>query len=175
MNVPFSLTTGAPAGLLRRLAALLYDVLLSIALAFVATFALLPLSGGEAILTSTQGVTGHLYHALLFLLLLGYFGLCWTRGGQTLGMKAWRIRLQADDGRQLNWADAVVRFMAGVAITLMAGAGSVLLLRHDRWPEFLVGGLLWAPAIVNIAWIAFDDSARSLQDRAGRVRVTRLG
>ncbi len=59
-------------------------------LPFVATFALLPLSGGEAILTATQGIVGQLYHALLVLLVFGYFGLCWTRSGQTLGMRAWR-------------------------------------------------------------------------------------
>ncbi|HEX9706938.1 MAG TPA: RDD family protein [Steroidobacteraceae bacterium] len=168
-------TIGVPAGLFRRLAALSYDLLLTIALAFVATFALLPLSRGEAILASTQGVAAHLYHALLFLLVFGYFGLCWTRGGQTLGMKAWRIRLQAADGRRFNWGDAVVRFTTGAAFTLMAVTGSVLLLRHDRWPEFLVGGLLWVPAIGNLAWIAFDGSARSLQDLAGRMRVMRLG
>ena len=52
-------TTGAPAGLFRRLAALLYDLLLVVALAFVATFAMLPLTQGEAILTATQGLVGH--------------------------------------------------------------------------------------------------------------------
>jgi uncharacterized RDD family membrane protein YckC len=167
-------TTGAPAGLLRRLAALTYDLLLTIALAFVATFALLPLADGEAILTSTQGVAGRLYHALLFVLVFAYFGLCWTRGGQTLGMKAWRIRLRTADGERCNWADAAVRFMIGAALTLMAVAGLVLLLRHDAWPEVLVGGLLLAPAIANYAWITFDGLARSLQDLAGGMRVTRL-
>jgi len=167
-------TTGAPAGLLRRLTALFYDLLLTIALAVVTTFALLPLSGGEAILASTQGVAGHLYHALLFLLAFGYFGLCWTRGGQTLGMKAWRIRLRTADGERCNWAGAVVRFTIGAAFTLMAVAGSVLLMRHDEWQEILVGGLLLAPAIANLAWIAFDGRARSLQDLAGGMRVTRL-
>lgn len=167
-------TTGAPAGLFRRLAALLYDLLLTIALAFAATFALLPLTDGEAILTSTQGVTGHLYHALLLLLVFGYFGHCWTRGGQTLGMKAWRIRLQAADGRRLNWADAVQRFTIGAAFALMAVAGVVYLLRSSRWPDFLVGALVLLPAVVNFAWIAFDGASRSLQDLAGRMRVTRL-
>jgi uncharacterized RDD family membrane protein YckC len=168
-------TTGVPAGLFRRLAALLYDLALTIALAFIATFAMLPFTRGEAILTSTQGAMGHLYHAILFLIVFGYFGWCWTQSGQTLGMKAWRIRLQSADGRRLNWAGAAVRFTSGVAIALMAISGSVLLLRHDRWPELLVGGLLCVPVIVNFAWIAFDGSARSLQDVACRTSVTRFG
>jgi uncharacterized RDD family membrane protein YckC len=167
-------TTGAPAGLLRRLAALTYDLLLTIALVFVATFALLPLSDGEAILITTQGVAGHLYHALLFLLTFSYFGFCWTRSGQTLGMKAWRVRIRTADGERCNWADAVVRFTIGTALALMAVAGSVLLLRHDDWPELLVGGLLAAPALANFAWVPFDSTARSLQDLASGLRVTRL-
>jgi len=166
--------TGAPAGLFRRLAALLYDLLLAIALAFVATFALLPLTGGEAILTSTQGITAHIYHALLFLLVFGYFALCWTRGGQTLGMKAWRIRLQAAGGRRLNWTDALLRFAIGAVLMLMAVAGFVDLLRSSRSPDILVGASLLLPAVANFAWIAFDGAARSLQDLAGKVRVTRL-
>jgi uncharacterized RDD family membrane protein YckC len=74
-------TTGAPAGLFRRLAALLYDVLLAIAIAFIVTAAMLPLTHGEAILSATQGLVGHLYHAVLLLAVFAYFGSCWTRSG----------------------------------------------------------------------------------------------
>ena len=166
-------TIGARDGLFRSLAALLYDLLLAVALAFIATFALLPLTHGEAILTSTQGLTGHLYHALLFLLVFAYFGWCWTRTGQTLGMKAWRIRLLAPEGRRPDWADAVLRFAIGAAITLMAVAGLVYLLRSNHWPDVLIGLSLLLPAVLNFAWIAFDVDARSLQDLAGRLRVLR--
>jgi len=167
-------TTAAPAGLLRRLAALFYDVLLTIALAFAATFALLPLTDGEAILTSTQGLAGRLYHALLLLLVFGYFGLCWTRGGQTLGMKAWRIRLGTEDGRPVTWGNSLVRFTVGATLALMAVLGLWQLARPGWSITDLGAALLVAPAIVNMAWIAFDGTARSLQDLAGRLRVTRL-
>ncbi len=63
--------------------------------------------------------------------------------------------------------------MIGAALTLMAVAGAVLLMRHDEWPDILVGALLLAPAIANFAWIEFDGAARSLQDLAGGMRVTR--
>ena len=166
-------TIGARAGLFRRLAALLYDLLLTIALAFIATFALLPLTHGEAILTSTQGLAGHLYHAILFLIVFAYFGWCWTRSGQTLGMRAWRIRLLAAEGGRPGWADALLRFTIGAAITLMAVAGVVYLLRSGRWPDVLIGLSLLLPAVLNFAWIAFDRCARSLQDLAGKLLVTR--
>ena len=55
-------TQRARAGLPRRLAALFYDLLLVVAISFVATFAMLPLTRGEAILTSTQGHIGRIYH-----------------------------------------------------------------------------------------------------------------
>lgn len=165
--------TGAPAGLFRRLAALLYDLLLTIALAFIATFAMLPFTHGEAILTSTQGAIGYLYHVILFLIVFAYFGWCWTQSGQTLGMKAWRIRLLAAGGRRPNWAEALLRFTLGAAITLMAVAGVAYLLRSGRWPDSVIGLLLLLPALLNFAWIAFDGSARSFQDLAGKLRVMR--
>lgn len=163
-----------PAGLFRRLAALFYDALLTIALAFIVTFALLPLTDGEAILASTQGRTGNLYHALLLFLVFAYFGLCWTRGGQTLGMKAWRIRLCTENGRRVNWADAVVRFTIGATVAFLAILGAWYLAEPGWSITDLGAALLLAPALANLAWIPFDGAARSLQDLAGGLRVTRL-
>lgn len=167
-------TTGAPAGLLRRLAAVFYDALLIVALLFTATFAMLPLAGGEAILASTQGWLGHLYHALLWLTGFAYFGLCWTRGGQTLGMRAWRIRLQTADGGTPNWADSLVRFTLGAMLAVLAALG-LWYLRLPGWSlRDLAAALLLLPAIANLAWIAFDPAGRSLQDLAGSLQVRRL-
>ena len=165
--------TGAKAGLLRRLAALLYDLLLVIALAFVATFAMLPLSQGEAILSSTQGLVGHVYHAILLLLVFAYFGWCWTRGGQTLGMKAWKIRLEAADGSCLNWADALVRFALGAAMAWMAALGAWYLRLPGSWLAAAGAAAMLVPVILNFAWIPFDPVGRSLQDLAVRSRVVR--
>ena len=165
--------TGATAGLFRRLAAMFYDVLLMVALWFVATFSVLPLTGGEAILTSSQGLLGHFYHALLLLLAIAYFGLCWTRGGQTLGMKTWRIRLERMDGRSPGWSDALIRFTTGAASVLMAVFG----LWHLRMPGWawsdLAGASLLLPLAANLSWIALSGAGQSLQDLAGGLRVVR--
>jgi uncharacterized RDD family membrane protein YckC len=168
-------SASAPASLFRRIAALMYDLLLITALLLVLTFALLPLTGGEAILTSTQGWFGRLYHALQLLVAFGYFGICWTHSGQTLGMKAWRIRLETADGRPPNWADALVRFTIGATFLLLA----VLGIWHLRAPGWDLGDLaavlLLLPAPINLAWVPFDQSGRSLQDLAGRMRVLKQG
>jgi uncharacterized RDD family membrane protein YckC len=160
--------------LLRRLAALFYDTLLVIALAMAATFAWLPITGGEAILTSTHRVEARLYHAFLVLLIFVYFAVGWTRSGQTLGMKAWRIRLVAENGQRVTWAGAVVRFTLGMTIALLALAGGWQLAKPGWTFADAVAALLFLPALGNLLWIRFDVSARSLQDLAGRLRVTRV-
>ncbi len=166
-------TTGANAGLFRRLAAMFYDLLLMVALWFVATFAMLPLTGGEAILASSQGLLGHFYHALLLLLAVAYFGFCWTRGGQTLGMKAWRIRLERMDGRSPGWGDALIRFTSGAASLLLAVFG-LWRLRASGWSwSDLAGVSLLLPLAGNLSWIALSGAGQSLQDLVGGLRVVR--
>jgi uncharacterized RDD family membrane protein YckC len=164
----------APAGLFRRLAALFYDILLTIALAFAVSFAFLLLTDGEAILASTQGLVGHLYHAVLLLLVLSYYCLSWMRRGQTLGMRAWRIRLQQVDGGRVPWSAALIRFAVGLALAMMAVAGSWRLLTTPGWPIADLGAaMLVAPLAANYAWMAIGRQSRTLQDMAGGLRVVR--
>jgi uncharacterized RDD family membrane protein YckC len=166
-------SASAPASLFRRMAALFYDLLLIAALLLVLTFALLPLTAGEAILTSTHGLIGRFYHALQLLLAFGYFGICWTRGGQTVGMKAWRIRIETADGRPPNWADAIVRFTIGATLLLLAVIG-IWQLQTPGWNlADLAAVLLLLPAPANLAWVLFDREGRSLQDLAGQLRLLR--
>jgi len=166
-------SASAPANLFRRMAALFYDLLLVAALLLVLTFALLPLTAGEAILTSTHGLIGRLYHAMQLLLTFGYFGICWTHGGQTLGMRAWRIRIETVDGRPPSWADVIVRFTIGATLLLLAVIG-LWQLRTPGWNlADLAALLLLLPAPINLAWVLLDREGRSLQDRAGQLRLLR--
>ena len=166
---------GAPAGLLRRLAALLYDLLLVIALAFAATFAMLPLTRGEAILTATQGPLGHLYHAAWIVIVFAYFGWCWTRTGQTLGLRAWRIRLRLYDGGRLGWPAALLRYLLGLVLAWMAVAGTWYLVRPGSPLGHAGAILLIAPLVANFAWIPIDREKRSLMDCVGGARMLRCG
>ena len=166
-------TAGQPAGLLRRLAALFYDLLLMIALAIVVTFAMLPLTHGEAFLTSTQGLLAHTYHAAWLLAVFAYFGWCWTQSGQTLGMRAWRIALEGASERQLGWSGAIVRFLLGAGIAFLAVLGAWYLWHAEGWLQAAGAAALLAPLVLNFAWIPFDGAGRSLQDLAGGVRILR--
>ncbi|MFO1351664.1 MAG: RDD family protein [Gammaproteobacteria bacterium] len=107
-----------PAGLPRRLAALVYDALLVFGLLFAATALLLPFTHGEAIRP------GHYeYTFYLVLVCFLFYGWCWTHGGQTLGMQAWKIRAQARDGTAITWTQAGARFCAAILSWLPLGLG----------------------------------------------------
>jgi uncharacterized RDD family membrane protein YckC len=170
-------TLGAPAaGLLRRLAALVYDCLLLLAVLFVGTLAVLPLTGGEAITPAAQGLGAYLaYRAYLALLALGYFGLAWTRGGQTLGMMAWKIRLGGADGITPAWPAATWRFILGLTLAVAAECGLRLTFVPGGSARVIAGGFLLLPVFANFAWILFDARGRSLQDLACHTRILRLG
>lgn len=122
-----------PAGLMRRLAALLYDAFLLIAILLVAS---VPptLINGAAIPND-----GSIVHIAFILYLLsiwfGFYGWFWTHGGQTLGMSVWRIRATMVDGGGLNWRSALLRWSCGC----LGLANLTLLLNRNRcgWHELL--------------------------------------
>lgn len=119
---------------------MLYDTLVVLALLMVVTALLMIPLGGEAISIERVGVFEHAYQGLLVLVIAGFFGLFWTRRGQTLGMMAWRLKLERVDGRPVGWRDALLR-MAGATVSLgLLGLGYFWiwidrdrLAWHDRW------------------------------------------
>ena len=107
-----------PSLLLRRLAALFYDSLLNIGLWMLAGFAAVALRGGEPVPTGTLW-----FQCLLFGVSACFFIGFWTRGGKTLGMMAWRLRLVTADGDDLDTAVAIKRFLCACLSALCLGAG----------------------------------------------------
>jgi len=45
----------------------------------------------------------------LFLCVQYYYVWCWVKGGQTVGMKAWKLQLYKTDGSLLSWREAYIR------------------------------------------------------------------
>ncbi len=60
---------------------------------------------------------------LCWLLTGAYVVVSWHRGGQTLGMRPWRLRVVAADGGAPTWRAALVRYVVGTASLLLAGLG----------------------------------------------------
>jgi uncharacterized RDD family membrane protein YckC len=63
----------------------------------------------------------------------------WWRGGQTLGMRAWRLKVVRMDGSPLRWSDALKRHLAALLSCLTLGLGFLWVLVdsdglawHDR-------------------------------------------
>ena len=120
----------APA-LGRRLACAIYEVLLLLALVFIAAFPFLAFIGD-----STQGWKRHALQAWVVVVWGAYFVWFWTRGGQTLPMKTWRIRLVRFDGAPLGAGRAIHRYVLALLGLAAAGLGFAWAL-VDRDKQFL--------------------------------------
>ena len=130
----------ARPGLLRRLAAIFYDSLLLLAVLFAVTAVVLPVTDGEAIAPGNPFYTAYLVLASYL-----YFAWCWTHGGQTLGMRTWRIRVQAARGGDPTWRQSAARFSAALISWAACGAGFLWIALdpesrswHDRWSGTVV-------------------------------------
>lgn len=106
------------AGLVRRLAALLYDWILLAAVLFTATGVVLLFRGGEALPPHSAWYSAYLVATGLF-----FFGWFWTHGGQTLGMRAWKLKLMAEGGAAISWRQALIRGLVALPAALLLGIG----------------------------------------------------
>ncbi|MEO8802831.1 MAG: RDD family protein [Rudaea sp.] len=132
-TTPIAIT---PAPLGRRLFALLYDLLPLLGLWFVAGVLTLAFTGGDFDARNPQHQA--LARALILIVTAGYFVLSWTRGGQTVGMRAWGLRIVADDGQRLALPRALLRFAVGIVSLGLVGAGfwwSLIDQKHRTWHD----------------------------------------
>jgi uncharacterized RDD family membrane protein YckC len=107
-----------PASLQRRALALIYEALLLVALLLIGSlpFVMLAREAGWA-------DARPMFQAYLVALTGAYYAWQWRRGGQTLALKTWRMRIVTRDGAPLGWAQAVKRFAFALPGTLLLGAG----------------------------------------------------
>ena len=111
--------------LARRLAAMVYEAFLIFAVAFLAAWIFFFASGAR---DATSGVLRSELQLFIVVVLAAYFLWCWLRGGQTLAMRAWRVRLVEVTPRK-----ALVRFLLAAALLPL----SILWALLDRDHQFL--------------------------------------
>jgi len=122
-------------GIFRRLAALFYDLLLLCGVLMIAvTFLIVPY---ELIAGTPFPYDEHFYRLGLRLYLVTmialFFIFFWVHGGQTLGMRTWRLRLVREDGSSLKAGDALTRLVWATLCLAPAGAGLLwMLFDRDR-------------------------------------------
>ena len=146
MDMPTNdLSQAVVPSLPRRLAAIFYDSWLIFGLWLV----------GATLDYALQSALGSADDPLrlplqLYLLLcpFAFFGWFWTHGGQTLGMRAWRLRLLDEEGNTVTWRQSVIRVAGAYLSSLLLGLGYL--------------------------WMLFDRDGRTLHDRLSKTRLVLL-
>ena len=125
-----------------RLFALIYDFFPVLGIWFAVAVLSYAANGGEPVTPGSLGAW------LEFIALVGatflYAGLSWRFGGQTLGMRAWRLRAVDVQGNPPGWSAIALRVGVGALSLAAAGLGFVWVLvdRERRsWHELASGTL----------------------------------
>ena len=140
----------AVAALRFRVAAMLYDALVLLAV-WVTTVVMLVTVIGDA-------VVGAWVQSLLFVETYALLAFCWCRRGQTIGMVAWRLRLHCDS--PFTASQALRRFVAGLASFATLGLGFMWMWfdgERKSWPDRFSNSI-----------IVREPSAKGARKRAAR-------
>ena len=134
------------AGFFRRLAAMVYDLLVAVAVGMVAAMVMIV----TLILLFENGVldkqgmehtseiiqSSPVYKTLLQVWVLcwvvGFFVWFWRNGGQTIGMRAWRMRLFSTNERPFGYGRALLRMVYS-----LGGIGTLLVLLDFKHKQSL--------------------------------------
>ena len=125
------------AGFWRRFASLVYDTLAIIAFAMLTvvlylfavqgliTLDVIGLNGAEDVSALIQEslLLSSVRSALLVTVALVFFGYFWTKSGQTIGMRAWRLKVQTNEGCLISWPQSIVR-----SLSALLGLGNLVVL-----------------------------------------------
>jgi len=137
LNADSSIPALEPASLWRCVAAFCYDVLVLAAIVVCFTLVVLAARLGAAVPAGTWW-----FESSLLVIVMAFFCGFWVHGGQTLGMRAWRIRVVREDGSALTWQRAAARFAAALVAALPAGLGlwwSVFDAKKRGWHDLWTG------------------------------------
>lgn len=138
---------------MRRLAALLYDGFLVAAIWMVLGFAMQLVFGADTNqLVDDVVQTDPVLDAILFVLMVasgcGFYLWFWIKSGQTLGMIAWRIKVEKLDGGLIDLPQGLIRYFSA-------------------WPAFFLFG-------IGYLWIYIDSAGDAAHDRFSRSKVVLL-
>jgi uncharacterized RDD family membrane protein YckC len=168
----------SPAGLLRRLGAIISDSLVVVGLLLLGTLMFVPLLNHLGARAMTPSEVGWFWAAVYWLWLLSiwmlFFGFFWSRSGQTVGMRAWHLRVENDGGQLLTWAQSVGRLWLGVVPWLPC------LLVMSAAEQFGLDALKYVGQGLSLLGVAgllvmyLDSSRRTWHDRISNSRIILL-
>ncbi len=146
---------------------MVYDLLAVVAIVMMVGYVCQRITGGELIHTGAHTDIPWWYQPLQGLVVAAYFVISWMRGGHTLGMRAWRLRLTREDGSRIALGQAIIR-------VLVAGA-PILLLSLATWSGTRFA--LWAVVAGWAIWFGvglFDRRHRAVHDMVARTEIRRI-
>ena len=109
----------------RRSAALIYDALILFAAFVLVTAIAVTINAGEY-------VSSAWLRLLLLLTAYVFYSWFWLHGGQTLGMRAWRLQLVDKNGRPPTFKAVTVRFLAALVSWIACGLCHLWILVDTR-------------------------------------------
>lgn len=127
----------------RRLLCLIYEVLILAAVLLAGTLPIVLMTRQwDPLLSRT------LLQLWLMVLCGGFYVWQWTRSGQTLPMKTWRLQLLTVEGKPLNVMRAIARYLAALLSVATLGLGFLWAL-VDRNRQFLHDRLAGTKVVVT--------------------------
>ena len=122
------------------MAIIVYDFVIVISLLMLATLlAMLAGFGGRTAMKDPA------YTIYLLSIWFFYLAWCWHKGGMTVGMRAWRVKIEAESGNRPGWGKSTIRFLASLLSAAAVGIGFAWALFDSRkrtWHDILSGSRL---------------------------------
>lgn len=161
--------SATPAHIGWRLVALIYDIWPILALWLAASALMLLLRGGQPV---TPDSTGALLELVWLWTVTGaYLVLSWSRGGATLGMRPWRLRVVASNGQSATWRALMARYAWSTAPALIALEVAALVSWKDTHMPFWIAGSV---ALIGPLWSLASGERAALYDQLSGTRFVRL-
>ncbi len=143
---------------------MVYEAVLLFGIVFGVSFVLLRATGWTYPLPPTQRA---ILQAALFVAIGAYFVYCWSRSGQTLAMRSWRLKLVDRDGGPVSAARALLRYLLAWHLFLPGLVFVALFQAHSA-----VDGAAFALGLAAMLALAYTDPRRQLlHDRVLGTRV----
>ncbi|MGV6817430.1 MAG: RDD family protein [Thiotrichales bacterium] len=158
--------TSNPALLPRRLASIFYDAILLIGVLLFASIPIVSLFHLE------YGTSRYpLFIIYLYCVSSLYFCWFWTHGGQTLGMKSWKLKLVASNGGDVRWRHAVIRYLLATGWILLLSLATQV---PDLIPEHVLNLIFLVTIVVLIIDMSRSPDGRCYFDYLSGTRLLRL-
>ncbi len=112
-----------PASPWLRFAAIVYDLFPLAGLWMLVAAIALSIVHGDVDVAHPGAAYRASLQAALLVVSAAYFVVSWARGGQTIGMRAWRLRVVDEHGQSLPWARSLLRFATALFSFALFGVG----------------------------------------------------